>query len=80
MGFLQRLLAKVFRYAPPEQHMSSFDHLSEEELEAHLSVVRYGDFALTDAVRLLMTYRSCLVRVSVTMFIVIRKTTPPCRC
>lgn len=30
---------------------SSFDHLSEEELEAHLGVVRYGDFMLTDAVR-----------------------------
>ena len=30
---------------------SSFEQLSEEELEAHLGVVRYGDFVLTDAVR-----------------------------
>jgi hypothetical protein len=30
---------------------SSFDHLSEAELEAHLRVVRYGDFVLTDAIR-----------------------------
>jgi len=30
---------------------SSFQHLSEEELEAHLGVSRYGDFNLTEAVR-----------------------------
>lgn len=30
---------------------SSFEHLSEEELEAHLGVSRYGDYSLTDAVR-----------------------------
>jgi len=30
---------------------SSFDKLSQEELEAHLQVARYGDFFLTDAVR-----------------------------
>ncbi len=30
---------------------SSFERLSEAELESHLSVARYGDFTLTDAVR-----------------------------
>jgi hypothetical protein len=30
---------------------SSFEHLSEEELETHLGVSRYGDFELTEAVR-----------------------------
>ncbi len=30
---------------------SSFQHLDEEELEAHLGVSRYGSFKLTDAVR-----------------------------
>jgi len=30
---------------------SSFQHLSEEELETHLGVARYGNFVLTDAVR-----------------------------
>ncbi|MEX2560344.1 MAG: hypothetical protein WD403_10540, partial [Pirellulales bacterium] len=29
----------------------SFERLSDEELEAHLGVVRYGDFVLTDAIR-----------------------------
>ena len=30
---------------------SSFERLSEEELEAHLGVARYGNFTLSDAVR-----------------------------
>ncbi len=40
---------------PPAEPLSpwnsSFDKLSQEELEAHLQVARYGDFFLTDAVR-----------------------------
>lgn len=51
MGFLKRF----FRNTPPENQRpgggSSFSQVSREELEAHLGVVRYGDFALTDAVR-----------------------------
>ena len=31
--------------------MSSFDRLSDEELDAHLGIMRYGDFVLTDAIR-----------------------------
>lgn len=51
MGFLQRLFRNVFRDGAPPHVGSSFEHLSEEELEAHLGVVRYGDFVLSDAVR-----------------------------
>lgn len=56
MGFLKNFFANVFqedsetatKRAPAH---SSFQHLSEEELEAHLGVQRYGNFRLTDAVR-----------------------------
>ena len=51
MGFLQRFFTNVFRDETSDNHMSSFDQLSEDELEAHLSVMRYGNFSLTDAVR-----------------------------
>ncbi len=51
MGFLQKFFRNVFRDGAPTPSMSSFDHLSEDELEAHLGVVRYGDFTLTDAIR-----------------------------
>jgi hypothetical protein len=51
MGFLQRLLRNVFRDGKTTVGASSFDRLSEEELETHLSIVRYGDFVLTDAIR-----------------------------
>ena len=51
MGFLKRFFRNVFRDGPTVVGTSSFDHLSEEELEAHLGVNRYGDFLLTDAVR-----------------------------
>jgi hypothetical protein len=51
MGFLKRLFRNVFRDGVPSVGTSSFERLSEEELDAHLGVVRYGDFVLTDAVR-----------------------------
>ncbi|MBI1903737.1 MAG: hypothetical protein HYS13_21755 [Planctomycetia bacterium] len=51
MGFLQRFLRNVFRDGAPSSHASSFERLSEDELEAHLGVARYGDFVLTDAIR-----------------------------
>ncbi|MBX3412961.1 MAG: hypothetical protein KF708_09750 [Pirellulales bacterium] len=51
MGFLKRFFRNVFRDGTPTVGTSSFDRLSEEELEAHLGVVRYGSFLLTDAVR-----------------------------
>jgi hypothetical protein len=51
MGFLKRLFRNVFRDGVAPHGTSSFDHLSEEQLEAHLKVVRYGEFVLTDAIR-----------------------------
>ncbi len=51
MGFLKRFFRNVFRDGTATTGTSSFDRLTEEELEAHLGVSRYGDFMLTDAVR-----------------------------
>jgi hypothetical protein len=51
MGFLKKIFRNVFREGMPTHAASSFDRLSDEELEAHLGVERYGDFILTGAVR-----------------------------
>jgi hypothetical protein len=52
MGFLKKFFRNVFdEREPSSAHHSSFEHLSEEELEAHLGVRKYGSFRLTDAVR-----------------------------
>lgn len=51
MGFLKRFFRNVFRDGTVPVGTSSFEHLTEEELEAHLGVARYGDYTLTDAVR-----------------------------
>ena len=52
MGFLKKFFRGVLHEggsAAPAN--SSFEHLSEEQLEAHLGVQRYGRFTLTDAIR-----------------------------
>ena len=51
MGFLKKFFRNVFRDGSMPVGTSSFEQLSEEELEAHLGVCRYGDFTLTEAVR-----------------------------
>ena len=51
MGFLKRIFRNVFRDGNTNVGTSSFERLSEQELEDHLGVVRYGDFKLTDAIR-----------------------------
>lgn len=51
MGFLKKIFRNVFRDGMPAHTTSSFDRLTDEELEAHLGVERYGDFMLTGAVR-----------------------------
>ncbi len=51
MSFLQRFLERVLRTNPSRMPRTSFDDLSQEELDAHLQVGRYGSFNLTDAVR-----------------------------
>ncbi len=52
MGFLKNFFQNVFHEGVPDTtNHSSFEQLSEEELENHLDVDRYGDFVLTEAVR-----------------------------
>jgi hypothetical protein len=51
MGFLKQFFVNVFEDQSPATVADGFHQLSEEELEAHLGVTRYGDFELTDAVR-----------------------------
>jgi hypothetical protein len=51
MGFLKRFFKGAMHETAPANPTSSFEHLSEEELETHLGVARYGSFTLTDAVR-----------------------------
>lgn len=51
MGFLKRFLKTTFRDGDAPRGASSFQNLTEEELEAHMNVARYGSFMLTDAVR-----------------------------
>lgn len=52
MGFLKRIFGNA---APdelvPPPDLDGFDSLTEEQIEAHLRVARYGDFQLTNAVR-----------------------------
>ena len=52
MGYLKDFFTNVLHEeAISQSGASSFEQLSQEELEAHLSVSTYGDFALTDAIR-----------------------------
>ncbi len=51
MGFIKRFLKNVFRDGQQHNGTSSFENLSEDQLEAHLQVARYGNFILTDAIR-----------------------------
>ncbi|WP_169977431.1 hypothetical protein [Tautonia rosea] len=51
MSFLQRFIERVLRTNSTRMPRTSFDDLSQEELDAHLQVGRYGQFALTDAIR-----------------------------
>jgi hypothetical protein len=52
MGFLKNFFTNVFHDEPAvARPAGGFGQLSEEELEAHLGVARYGNFELSDAVR-----------------------------
>lgn len=51
MGFLKKFFRNVFHEGAPALTSSSFERLSEDELETHLNVARYGNFMLTDAIR-----------------------------
>lgn len=52
MGFLKKFFrSSLYDGTSAATTHSSFEHLTEEELEAHLRVQRYGRFTLTDAIR-----------------------------
>ena len=53
MGFLKNFFTNVFHDEPTAtvRPAGGFEKLSNDELEAHLGVTRYGDFELSDAVR-----------------------------
>ena len=51
MGFLKKFLKTNTRDGETSQGLSSFKDVSEDELNAHMEVARYGNFTLTDAVR-----------------------------
>ncbi|MCA9060371.1 MAG: hypothetical protein KDA96_17095 [Planctomycetaceae bacterium] len=51
MGFLKNFLKTNPRDGEVATGGSSFRDLSDEQLESHLAIARYGDFTLTDAVR-----------------------------
>lgn len=51
MGFLKRFFKNTYRDGEPKQGQSSFENLSEDQLDTHLKIARYGKFTLTDAVR-----------------------------
>ena len=51
MSFLQKFLDRVLRTNPSRMPRTGFDDLSQDQLDAHLKVGRYGNFTLTEAVR-----------------------------
>jgi len=50
MSFLQKFVKNTYRDGQTKA-ASSFENLSEDELETHLRIARYGGFMLTDAIR-----------------------------
>jgi len=51
MGFLKRFFRNVFREGSLSPTEIGLDRIPRLELESHLTVARYGEFMLTDAVR-----------------------------
>jgi hypothetical protein len=51
MGFIKRRSRNTYRDGIAEGKWSSFQGVSEQQLEEHLNIARYGSFLLTDAVR-----------------------------
>lgn len=51
MSYLQRFIKNKYRDGQPQRGKSSFENLSEDQLETHLRIARYGRFTLTNAVR-----------------------------
>ncbi|MEX1039865.1 MAG: hypothetical protein WDZ51_04500 [Pirellulaceae bacterium] len=51
MGFLKQFFKSVFHEGAYARGGNSFEHISEQQLEAHLGVCSYDGFELTEAVR-----------------------------
>ena len=51
MSYLQRFIKNKYRDNQAQRGKSSFANLTEDQLETHLRIARYGAFTLTDAVR-----------------------------
>lgn len=51
MGFLKRSTRTTVRDGGVKKGRSSFDGVTENALEEHLAIARYGSFLLTDAIR-----------------------------
>ncbi len=51
MSFIQRFLERVLRTNTSRMPRTSFDELTQDQLDGHLRVEQYGSFHLTDAVR-----------------------------
>ena len=51
MGLFKRLIKNVFCDGESRVAPSSFENLSEQQIEDHMRIARYGGFVLTDAVR-----------------------------
>ena len=51
MGFLKRLFKNTYRDGELRSGQSSFENLSEDQLETHMNIAKYGNFVLTDAIR-----------------------------
>lgn len=51
MGSLKRFYRNVLRDESPSIAGADFDRIPKLEIESHLTVSRYGDFQLTDAIR-----------------------------
>ncbi|QDT96917.1 hypothetical protein [Gimesia aquarii] len=51
MGFLKKFLKTTYRDNSAGKARSSFESLSEDQLETHLNIAKYGNFLLTEAIR-----------------------------
>jgi len=51
MSFLKKILKSTSHNDAPQKQAGGFASLSQEEIDAHLGIDRYGNFQLTDAVR-----------------------------
>ena len=51
MDFLKKFISAKTRESAPGRVASSFSDLTDDQLETHLKIARYGNFVLTDAVR-----------------------------